>query len=100
MKRPRHVPKKMIDTGDIKRIIKRILTDHLDIDNNLISDTTDLYEEGIIDSLDVAVFETKLEDEFNIRFETKHFFDKRINYISGLAEIIKDLAEGKDRDTE
>jgi acyl carrier protein len=48
-------------------------------------------EAKIIDSIGVIDLITSIESNFKIRFEEKHFHDKRFPVIKGLAEIIIEM---------
>lgn len=50
------------------------------------------FEAGLIDSLGVINLIVGIEEHFNIRFNERHFQDRRFATISGLSEIIHELS--------
>lgn len=56
---------------------------------------TDYCEAGLVDSLAVVQLVADIEKEFAIRFEDRHYQDRRFLTIGGLSELIAELASAK-----
>lgn len=52
---------------------------------------TNYFEAGWIDSLGIIELVTDLEVHFGLRFEERHFQDRRFATINGLALIVREL---------
>jgi len=50
------------------------------------------FEAGLIDSLGVINLIVGIEEHFDIRFNERHFQDRRFATIGGLSEIIQELS--------
>lgn len=53
---------------------------------------TNYFETGLIDSMGVIELIEEIERSLEIRFEQRHFQDRRFVTIGGLAEIIAELS--------
>lgn len=52
---------------------------------------TDFFAAGLLDSLGVVELVAHLEGRFGVRFEDRHFQQRRFSTIGGLAEIVAEL---------
>ena len=50
-----------------------------------------IFEVGLIDSLEVIFLITDLEERFNFKFNENHFQDRRFVSISGISEIVEEI---------
>jgi acyl carrier protein len=50
------------------------------------------FEAGLIDSLGVINLIVGIEEHFDIRFNERHFQDRRFSTIGGLSDIIQELS--------
>lgn len=51
----------------------------------------DYFAAGLLDSLQVVELVAHLEQTFGVRFEDRHFQQRRFSTIGGLAEIVAEL---------
>jgi len=51
----------------------------------------DYFAAGLLDSLQVVELVSHLEQTFSVRFEDRHFQQRRFSTIGGLAEIVAEL---------
>ncbi|MDX6769810.1 MAG: acyl carrier protein [Elusimicrobiota bacterium] len=52
---------------------------------------TDYFAAGLLDSLGVVELVAHLEQTYGVRFEDRHFQQRRFSTIGGLAEIVAEL---------
>lgn len=58
---------------------------------------TDYFSAGLIDSLAVVSLIADIETAFSIRFEDRHFQERRFSTIGGLADIVAELSSAASR---
>ena len=56
---------------------------------------TDFFEAGLIDSLAVVELVADIERTFSVRFEDRHYQERRFSTIGGLAELVAELSARK-----
>ena len=56
-----------------------------------LTDNENYFTAGVIDSFEVILFISEIESKFNIKFNNKHFQDRRFSTINGLAILINEL---------
>ena len=54
------------------------------------------FEAGLIDSLGVIELITEVEGHWEIRFNEKHFQDRRFPTIKGLSDLIAELSNSRE----
>ena len=64
-----------------------------DSPNSAIQPQTNYFDAGLIDSFGVIELITAIEDRFRIRFNERHFQDRRFPTIEGLSRLITELAD-------
>lgn len=55
--------------------------------------TINIFDSGLISSLEVIYLISDLEENFSFRFNEEAFQDRRFNTISGISEIVSELIE-------
>ncbi|MBI5208748.1 MAG: acyl carrier protein [Elusimicrobia bacterium] len=55
----------------------------------------DYFETGALDSLAVVELVADIEKSFRVRFEDKHYQERRFSTLDGLADLIAELAAPK-----
>jgi acyl carrier protein len=81
---------------EIKQKIKEHIADEYRVAPEMLDETVNLFEKGIIDSIAVHGLIIFLERTFEVKFEEKHFFNPSFTSIEGMATIITDIKENQD----
>lgn len=58
----------------------------------------DYFEAGWIDSLGIVELVADIEDHFGLRFDERHFQDRRFATVSGLASIVREIRDPRRSD--
>jgi len=77
-----------MSTQEIEERIIQYLRVEFSIDDVELCSSSDLFEDGYIQSIHLEKFFGGVEKIYSITFEEELFFDERITTISGIAEII------------
>ncbi|UCH94840.1 MAG: hypothetical protein JSV88_31920 [Candidatus Aminicenantes bacterium] len=60
-------------------------------DADTLTDDSDLYEDGYIESRDFQDFINRMEQQFQLTISEDYFFDERFSTIAGISEIIVEI---------
>jgi len=85
-----------LNKEEIKQKIKEYIANEYRIAPEMLDETANLFEEGIIDSIAMHGLIIFLEKTFEVKFEEKRFFEPRFTCIEGMAAIIADIKENQD----
>ena len=75
----------------IEKILTEFIKTEFNVDDSGLSQTSNLFEDGYIDSVNLEAFFVFIENRFHILLSEDMFFDERIATISGIADIILEL---------
>ncbi len=77
----------------IEMVLAEFITTEFGLGNDGFSYSSNLFEDGYVDSIHLEAFFGFIEHRFDVLLREDHFFDERITSISGIADIILELRE-------
>lgn len=82
------------ELDEIRQPISKFLSSHFKIDFTQVNETTDLFQEGLIDSFGFVELVGFLEKSFKIRFDEKEFTTNSLNTLSNIVSTVKKKKAG------
>ncbi|MCP4630558.1 MAG: hypothetical protein GY850_44655 [bacterium] len=77
----------------IEMVLAEFITTKFGLGNDGFSYSSNLFEDGYVDSIHLETFFGFIEHRFEVLLREDLFFDERITSISGIADIILELRE-------
>lgn len=80
-----------LEKRHIETILSEFITTEFGVGDDGFSCSSNLFEDGYVDSIHLETFFGFIERRFNVLLREDLFFDERITRISGIADIILEL---------
>lgn len=77
-----------MDNQKIKEVIRQILINILESHVDEISDDDDLFEEGVLESLTLAIMIPALEEEFQIEIDPEEIVPENFSTINSITSLV------------
>ncbi len=86
---PGHEPVHEQVHEQVRQTVTKFLSSHFRVDFGEVSEQTDLFQEGLIDSFGFVELVAFLEKTFSIRFDEKEFTTNSLNTVANIVATVE-----------